>query len=194
MWSCRVVSTTHFRTFCPVNSGDIIFGAFFHLPHTPGGQAFCLPSPQGSCSLSHSGSLSFYSQCSMLPSCALLLGTFHINGVVTWDLSCHPFSVSIRLPVPPCLANQPCISKNRLQAEALQQPGGCQARRWGLALAVRGTVLPPGSRLMCISQPAWGQDSATLPCWEISVVWLHFLYSLEAPTRCCFQGQRSLGT
>jgi hypothetical protein len=46
-----------------------------------------------------------------LPLYALLLGTFHINGVVTWDLSCHPFSVSISLPVPPCLANQPCISK-----------------------------------------------------------------------------------
>lgn len=187
MWSCRVVSTTHFRMFCPVNSEDIIFGAFFHLPTLLEVNLTLSFQPPGSRSLSHPGSLSFYSQGSTLPLYALLLGTFHINGVVTWDLSCHPFSVSIRLPVPPCLANQPCISKNRLQAEALQQPGGCQARHRGLALAIRGTVLPPGSRLQCISQPVWGQGSAALPCWEISVVWLYFFYSLEVPTWCCFQ-------
>lgn len=49
--------------------------------------------------------LSLSATAAALPLHAFLLGTLHSNGVVAWDLSCHPFSVSISLPVPPCLAN-----------------------------------------------------------------------------------------
>lgn len=137
--------------FCPVNSS----------PHTPGGQSFSVfPAPRAvTPCLTQALSASIASA----PRCLYTLSYWGRFTLMKLSRGTSHVTLSQLASVflsPPCLANQPCISKNRLQAEALQQPGG---PHWGLALAVRGTVLPPGSRLWRFSQPAWGQGSATPP-------------------------------